>query len=92
MFEQWICAQDSQGNPGCGFIIVMGVGGAAVPQKCPKCGGRAWDVLGDARYCRSTKGAHVWRKGVDRAGMPHLDVDQACEACGAVPVLQGAGN
>lgn len=83
---------DSQGNPGCGFVLVMGVGAAEIPQKCPCCGGRAWDVQGDARRCRATGKAHVWHKGVDKEGLPHLDPDQVCEACGAVPVMQGVGN
>jgi hypothetical protein len=49
-------------------------------------------VQGDARRCRATGKAHVWHKGVDKEGLPHLDPDQVCEACGAVPVMQGVGN
>lgn len=78
---------DSQGQPGCGFVLVSALG-AAVPDKCPACGGRAWDILGDVELCRVTRGKHVWRKGVDREGLPHMDADQMCEACGAVPVEQ----
>lgn len=89
--EQWVCRQDSQGNPGCGFVLIMGITGE-VPQKCPKCGGRAWDIIGDPQFCRVTKGKHDWSRGIDGRGFPELDVDQVCRACGAVPVLQGVAK
>jgi len=89
MFEQWICAMDRQGNPGCGFVLVLGMNQMEVPQKCPCCGGRAWDILGSTESCRATKGKHVWNKGTDKRGAPLLVPDQVCEACGAVPVMEG---
>lgn len=91
MFEQWTCVADREGNPGCGFTLVMGIGAAKVPDKCPKCGGRAWEIKGDARQCRATGKAHQWRKGTDINGLPEIDPDQICTACGAVPVMEGVG-
>lgn len=55
-FDQLTCA-----NPLCKFVLVMGVTAQCMPQKCPKCGGKAWDVVGSIDYCPVTKAEHKWR-------------------------------